>query len=163
MALKRLMKDKISLEKGQHENISAGPVELLKIGRDGKTQKNDDLFNWTAVIIGPEGTPYHGGLFKLKLKFSADYPFKPPTVHFVTKIYHPNIDSNGSICLDILKDQWTPALDVAKLLLSISSLMAEPNPDDPLVPDVANLYKTNRESFNINAAEWTRIYASGGT
>lgn len=105
-------------------------------------------------------SPYQGGIFFLNIHFPSDYPFKPPKVNFTTKIYHCNINAAGAICLDILKDQWSPALTISKVLLSISSLLTDPNPDDPLVPDIAQLYKTDMERHNNNAREWTAKYAT---
>jgi len=109
--------------------------------------------------MGPAESPYAGGVYFLNIHFPADYPFKPPKLQFTTRIYHPNINANGSICLDILKDQWSPALTISKVLLSLSSLLTDPNPDDPLVPEIAQIYKTDREKFVNTAKEWTRKYA----
>ena len=109
--------------------------------------------------MGPTGSPYHGGVFFLSIHFPMDYPFKPPKFHFTTRIFHPNINANGSICLDILKETWSPALTVSKVLLSISSLLTDPNPDDPLVPEIASIFKTDREKYNRMAKEWTSKYA----
>jgi ubiquitin-protein ligase len=121
-------------------------------------------------------SPFQGGLFFLAIHFPTDYPFKPPKVNFTTRIYHPNINSNGSICLDILRDQWSPALTISKgrlliirnggfqltiiVLLSICSMLTDPNPDDPLVPEIAHVYKTNRSKYEETAREWTRKYAT---
>jgi ubiquitin-conjugating enzyme E2 D/E len=80
-------------------------------------------------------------------------------IKFITKVYHPNINSAGGICLDILKDQWSPSLTISKVLLSISSLLSDPNPKDPLVPEIARLYETNKEEFNRIAKEFTQNYA----
>lgn len=146
MALKRLQKEVTEIQKDTPVNCSAGP-------------NNNDLFNWEATIIGPTETPYEGGIFKLKILFPADYPFKPPKITFETPIYHPNINANGGICLDILKDQWSPALNITKVLLSICSLLDEPNPDDPLMPEIAQLFKSNKAEFNRLAREYTIKHA----
>jgi ubiquitin-conjugating enzyme E2 D/E len=120
----------------------------------------DDMYNWEGILFGPPDSPYAGGVYKLNIRFPTDYPFKHPHVQFKTRIYHPNINSAGGICLDILKTQWSPALTIGKVLLSILSLLTDPNPDDPLVPEIARLYKTNRALYDANAREWTLRYAN---
>ena len=110
--------------------------------------------------MGPEGSPYQGGVFFLSIHFPTDYPFKPPKVTFTTKVFHPNINQNGAICLDILKDQWSPALTISRVLLSISSLLTDANADDPLYPEAAALFKSNRAKFDQVAREWTAKFAS---
>uniref|UniRef100_A0A8C4XPM0 Ubiquitin conjugating enzyme E2 D2 n=1 Tax=Falco tinnunculus TaxID=100819 RepID=A0A8C4XPM0_FALTI len=139
-------------------------AELNDLARDPPAQCSagpvgDDMFHWQATIMGPNDSPYQGGVFFLTIHFPTDYPFKPPKVAFTTRIYHPNINSNGSICLDILRSQWSPALTISKVLLSICSLLCDPNPDDPLVPEIARIYKTDREKYNRIAREWTQKYA----
>ena len=109
--------------------------------------------------MGPDESPFAGGVYFLNIHFPTDYPFKPPKINFTTRIYHPNINSNGSICLDILKEQWSPALTISKVLLSISSLLTDPNPDDPLVPAIAQEYKSDKSKYEASAREWTRKYA----
>ncbi|XP_027285574.1 ubiquitin-conjugating enzyme E2 D1 isoform X1 [Cricetulus griseus] len=139
-------KELSDLQRDPPAHCSAGPV-------------GDDLFHWQATIMGPPDSAYQGGVFFLTVHFPTDYPFKPPKIAFTTKIYHPNINSNGSICLDILRSQWSPALTVSKVLLSICSLLCDPNPDDPLVPDIAQIYKSDKEKYNRHAREWTQKYA----
>jgi len=118
----------------------------------------DNIFNWESIIIGPEKTPYENGVFKLSITFNDTYPFKPPKVKFITRIYHPNINKYGSICLDILNKNWSPALTISKLLLSISSLLSDPNPDDPLDVKAAELYIKNKEEFNTMARSFVVRY-----
>ena len=146
-SLKRLQKEFQQFQKDSPENCSAGIV-------------GDNYFEWEATIIGPKDTPYEGGLFQLAVHIPADYPFKPPQCQFRTKIYHPNINGSGQICLDILKSQWAPSLTISKVLLSILALLDQPNPDDPLVPDVARQMKTNMEKYKETARMWTLQYAS---
>lgn len=108
---------------------------------------------------GPKDTPYENGIFKLKIVLPDDYPFKPPTITFVTKIYHPNIAPSGTICIDILKNAWSSALKLSSIILSLSVLLANPNPDDPLVSDIADEYITNKKMFETNAREYTKKYS----
>ncbi|KAK9202244.1 hypothetical protein WN944_017454 [Citrus x changshan-huyou] len=216
MASKRILKELKDLQKDPPTSCSAGPVA-------------EDMFHWQATIMGPPDSPYAGGVFLVSIHFPPDYPFKPPKVAFRTKVFHPNINSNGSICLDILKEQWSPALTISKdeiaaglvlcllklwplsyllhsdlddgcislrpwpmerfdfvsvsnktgecwsmdsvggkggcfisqVLLSICSLLTDPNPDDPLVPEIAHMYKTDKAKYESTARSWTQKYAMG--
>ena len=145
--IKRIKKELEDIQNNPPYNCSAGPID------------DDDLFKWQATIMGPENSPYESGVFYLNIEFPNDYPFKPPKIYFKTKLYHCNVNSSGGICLDILKEQWSPALTLSKILLSICSLMDDPNPNDPLVPEIANLYLTNREQHDKMAKIYTMRYA----
>ncbi|PIA37328.1 hypothetical protein AQUCO_03000135v1 [Aquilegia coerulea] len=146
-ALKRITKELKDLEKDPLTSCSAGPI-------------GEDMFNWQATIIGPTDSPFAGGVFVLSVHFPSEYPFKPPKVTFITKVFHPNVHTNGSICLDILKASWSPALTLSKVLLSISSLLTDPNPDNPLVPEIGDMYKTNKAKYEATARSWTLKYAT---
>ncbi|KAG2443829.1 hypothetical protein HXX76_002172 [Chlamydomonas incerta] len=118
-----------------------------------------------AQVIGPEGTPYAGGVFQLRVTFPDRYPMEPPNVKFVTKVYHPNVSKeDGNICCSVLnmppKGDWKPAHSLRTVLLSIQSLLAEPNPADPLDADAAREMTSHPQLFHSRAAEWTRLYAS---
>jgi len=147
MAAQRIHRELKDARRDPPTNCSAGP-------------ESDDLFHWSATITGPGDSVYEGGVFMLDIRFPTDYPFKPPRVKFRTKIFHPNVNADGGICLDILKDQWSPALTISKVLLSICSLLTDPNPDDPLVPDIAKMYKFKRTQYNARAREWVAKYAT---
>ncbi|KAG6470393.1 ubiquitin-conjugating enzyme E2-17 kDa-like [Zingiber officinale] len=148
MASKRIQKELKDLEMDPPLSCSAGPV-------------GEDMSHWQATIMGPADSPFAGGVFLVNIHFPSDYPFKPPKMKFLTQVYHPNINSNGSICLDILKDEWSPALTISKVLLSLCSLLTDPNPDDPLVLEIARVYKTDRVKYETTARSWTRKYAMG--
>jgi ubiquitin-conjugating enzyme E2 D/E len=147
MAARRIQREIVDLTKDAPDNCSAGP-------------RGENIYLWDGLIVGPTDSPYAGGMFRLEIHFPTDYPFKPPKLVFKTKIYHPNIAPSGAICLDILKDQWSPALTVSKVLLSICSLLTDPNPKDPLVPEIAQEYMQDRETYNETARAWTEKYAA---
>jgi ubiquitin-conjugating enzyme E2 D/E len=147
LLIKRLHNEIADLLKNQIPNCSAGPI-------------GDDVTHWSATIFGPEGTPYFGGVFILDIKFPDEYPFKPPVVYFKTPIYHCNINQSGGICLDILKNNWSPALATSNLLLSICSLLSDPNPNDPLMYEIADLLRKNKDVHDANAREYTLKYAN---
>lgn len=134
------------MQKEPPPNTSAAPID------------ENDLYKWQGIILGPADSVYAGGVFKLSIVFPADYPFKAPRIEFLTKIYHCNI-MNKSLCIDILKSQWSPALTVDKVLISIVSLLMDPNPKDPLNREAAEKYLNDRKEYNRIAAEWTRKYA----
>eukprot|EP01083_Nonionella_stella_P170573 580769_1 len=122
--------------------------------------RSNNIFEWEAYIEGPKDSPFEGGIFHLYINFPQNYPIKPPNVTFKTKIYHCNIkSSNGEICLDVLKDNYSPALTIEKILLSLCALLQEPNPDDPLVADIAKVLLIDKDAHNNTAKEWTRRYA----
>jgi ubiquitin-conjugating enzyme E2 N len=123
------------------------------------TPHDDNLRYFDVTIDGPSQSPYEGGVFKLELFLPDDYPMTPPKVRFLTKIYHPNIDRLGRICLDVLKSNWSPALQIRTILLSIQALLGAPNPDDPLANDVAQAWKENQSQAIATAKEWTQQYA----
>jgi len=120
----------------------------------------NNLRYFNVIISGPSNSPYEGGIFKLELFLPEEYPMAPPKVRFLTKIYHPNIDRLGRICLDILKDKWSPALQIRTVLLSIQALLSAPNPDDPLANDVAEMWKTNEVEALKTAKQWTATHAT---
>ncbi|XP_077311916.1 ubiquitin-conjugating enzyme E2 E3-like [Lithobates pipiens] len=144
---KRIQKELAEITLDPPPNCSAGP-------------KGDNIYEWRSTILGPPGSVYEGGVFFLDITFSSDYPFKPPKVTFRTRIYHCKINSQGVICLDILKDNWSPALTISNVLLSICSLLTDCNPADPLVGSIATQYLTNRAEHDRIARQWTKRYAT---
>ncbi|GBF88649.1 ubiquitin-conjugating enzyme E2 [Raphidocelis subcapitata] len=133
--------------------------ELREIGNDkasGVTVEvvNDNLQRLIGSVPGPKDTPYDGGLFKVDIQLDEQYPFAPPKMRFTTRVWHPNVSSaSGAICLDILKDQWSPALTLKTALLSLQALLSSPQPDDPQDAVVAKQYLSDFETY------WTEAFA----
>jgi len=134
--------------------------------RKGKSEisvrlvEEKDMSHWKGVFKGPEDSPYQGGVFTVDIKFSHKYPFEPPKMKFDTKVWHPNISSqSGAICLDILKNEWSPALTVRTALISIQALLSAPEPDDPQDAEVAAQFKNAYSAFTEKASRWTKLYA----
>ena len=119
-----------------------------------------DISEFNATLIGPEGTPYAGGMYLLHVKYHDNTPFSPPKIEFLTKIFHPNITEEGTISLSILSSDWTPALTMNKTLLSIQSLLADPNPHDPVNAEAGKLYLEDYEQFESIAKQYRNMYCA---
>lgn len=123
-------------------------MALMMCGDPGVSAfpEGDNILSWIGTITGSKDTVYEGMIFKLSLIFTNEYPFKPPKLKFLSSCFHPNVDTSGNICLDILQDKWSSAYDVRTVLLSIQSLLGEPNNESPLNTQAANLW-TNQPEF----------------
>ncbi|KAI9591021.1 ubiquitin-conjugating enzyme/RWD-like protein [Syncephalis fuscata] len=137
-------------------NCHANPVPGLAVD----PVSDETLFHWRGVLRGSSDGPYKNGNFKLDIRFPEDFPFKPPAIKFATRVYHPNIDEEGAICMDLLKpDSWKPATPILDVLAAVATLLEHPNPDDPLEAEIAEQYRSDISKFNKTAKEWTKKYA----
>eukprot|EP00009_Paramoeba_aestuarina_P006525 CAMPEP_0201508888 /NCGR_PEP_ID=MMETSP0161_2-20130828/2090_1 /ASSEMBLY_ACC=CAM_ASM_000251 /TAXON_ID=180227 /ORGANISM="Neoparamoeba aestuarina, Strain SoJaBio B1-5/56/2" /LENGTH=164 /DNA_ID=CAMNT_0047903669 /DNA_START=78 /DNA_END=572 /DNA_ORIENTATION=- len=147
-AFQRLMREYQELACNPPEGITAGPPD------------ESNFFEWDAIVIGPPGTPYEGGAFEAKMTFPQNYPHAPPKMVFSTRMWHPNIYQNGEVCISILhppgedpnhyetpQERWSPAQSVEKILISVMSMLAEPNDESPANIDAAKMWRNNREEF----------------
>ena len=148
MALKRLMQEYKELSRSNTPGIVAGP------------SSDDNILVWDAAILGPTDTYYDGGCFRAELVFPADYPLNPPTMRFVSNIWHPNVYPDGRVCISILHppgndefgyekscERWSPVQSIEKILLSVVSMLAEPNDESPANVDAAKMWRTDKEAF----------------
>jgi ubiquitin-conjugating enzyme E2 A len=139
-ALRRLVRDLKKFEDDPPEGINATPI-------------TDSLMEWEAVIYGPDETIWEGGIFKLKMAFSEEYPNKAPDVRFISKIFHPNVYNDGTICIDILQHHWSPIYDVYAILTSLQSLLCDPNPNSPANSTAAKLFVDNPKEYKRRVIE----------
>ncbi|WP_425929847.1 ubiquitin-conjugating enzyme E2 [Pseudomonas sp. NyZ201] len=146
VALKRINRELQDISKDPPANCSAGPV-------------GDDFYHWQATVMGPRDTPYEGGVFFLDVQFPREYPAKPLKLVFKTRIWHPNIDEDGEIGLEILDENWSPALTLSKVLNSVTALLVDPEPRGALNLEAAAEYQQVRAQFDRTAREWTRTFA----
>ncbi|ORX86403.1 ubiquitin-conjugating enzyme [Anaeromyces robustus] len=148
MATNRIRKEYLQLQKN--------PVHLVSIA-----PREDNLYLWEGTLSGPANSPFEGGLFKIEITFPQEYPFKPPILKVVTKIYHPNVDDDGSICIGILKsDTWKPTIKITQVLEALINLIIEPNPADALRPNIGHEFSTNYNEYVENAKRYVRTYAN---
>lgn len=150
----RLEKELLALQQDRDGQASEGAHDVY-------AEKWDtDICHWKGRIKGPLDTPYEGGVFFLDINIPPDYPYNPPKISFVTKIWHPNVSSQtGAICLDILKHEWSPALSIRTALLSIQAMLGDPVPTDPQDAEVAKMLMENPELFQRTARHWTETFA----
>jgi len=145
---------------------SAAQRRILKEFQEGPTKyctfylTENDIFSWKVIMKGPEGTPYEKGTFLIYFNFPTDYPFKPPRLQFITPIYHCNVNSDGKVCLSILRENWSPALTISKVMQTVKELLETPNPLDALDTVKANVYSDNRERYLALATEHCLQHAS---
>uniref|UniRef100_H2ZE32 E2 ubiquitin-conjugating enzyme n=1 Tax=Ciona savignyi TaxID=51511 RepID=H2ZE32_CIOSA len=139
-ARRRLMRDFKKIQDDPPTGVSGAPTD-------------HNIMVWNALIFGPENTPFEDGTFKLKIEFTEEYPNKPPSVKFVSTMFHPNVYADGGICLDILQNRWSPTYDVSSILTSIQSLLDEPNPNSPANNQAAQLYTDNRREYERKVAK----------
>ncbi|KAI3659673.1 hypothetical protein MP638_006456 [Amoeboaphelidium occidentale] len=149
----------------EYRQITKDPPEGILAG----PKDENDFFTWEAVIAGPTSTPYEHGVFQAIIKFPLDYPLSPPSLQFTTGIYHPNVYPDGKVCISILhppgedpnmyessSERWSPVQSVEKILLSIVSMLAEPNDESPANVDAAKVYREDRSKFTQLVKESVR-------
>jgi ubiquitin-protein ligase len=110
------------------------------------TMKDDNILDLEVSFLGPKESPYEEIISVISITLSKEYPIKAPTMVFKNTIYHPNISNSGVICIDILKNKWTPIYTLQLTLMSIISLLNDPNPDSPLNGIAAKGYKDSLKS-----------------
>ena len=158
---KKLMIDKISLPENTEKRIIKEYKDILESGIEGFQIFGLIEQSIFGILEGPPDTIYENGFFLFMIKYTNDYPFKPPKFYFQTKIFHPNIDELGNVSVDILQyDNWNPLLSLGKIILSVQSLLDDPNPDIFVNENAAKLYKENKTEYENTVRKYTSEYAN---
>ncbi|KAI9659773.1 MAG: Ubiquitin-conjugating enzyme E2 7 [Trizodia sp. TS-e1964] len=157
LATRRLTREYKALTTDSPDGITAGPVD------------ESDYFVWEALIQGPDGTPFEGGVFPATLTFPKDYPINPPTMKFNPPLFHPNVYASGLVCISILhapgpdpnhyekaEERWSPIQSVEKVLLSVMSMLAEPNDESPANVEAAKMWRDHRPLYEERVREEVR-------
>ncbi|KAJ3223817.1 hypothetical protein HK099_000647 [Clydaea vesicula] len=135
-------------------DFNKSPITGIEI-----TPEENNLYKWKVTLTAPNNSLYKGAVFKVNVEFSTDFPFKPPKVVFGTKIYHPNVDDDGSICVGILKNEmWKPSTKITEVFYALLDLLENPNPDDPLQTSIAEQYRNDPATFSKNVKEYIKKY-----
>ncbi|GAB7339469.1 hypothetical protein MBLNU457_6094t1 [Dothideomycetes sp. NU457] len=140
------------------DQASNNPVEGTKVTLPDES----NVFLWEVMLDAPSDSLYAGGKYKLEVALPKEYPFKPPTVNFKTKIWHPNVsnDDKGSMCLGMLRsDEWKPPNKIADVLKLVRTIMSSPQPDDAVEASIADQYKNKKAEFDAQAKDWVKKYA----
>mmetsp|Transcript_35261 Transcript_35261/g.99407 ORF Transcript_35261/g.99407 Transcript_35261/m.99407 type:complete len:153 (-) Transcript_35261:37-495(-) len=140
----------------EYNKFTKEPPEWAKVSIPNES----NMLQWKATMTGPEGTPYENGIFVLDIKIPQEYPFKPPDITFVTKVFHPNIDpEKGLFCETVLRERWSPQLTIHDVLVTLRNLLSDPNLDSPLNSKAGQEYRSSKAKFEKTAREWTKKYA----
>ncbi|KAI0048565.1 ubiquitin-conjugating enzyme [Auriscalpium vulgare] len=137
------------------KDITDNPIDGVAI-----EVADDNVLHWKCIVKAASDSPYKNGKFHFKLELPSDFPFKPPTVTFTTKIYHPGVNEEGHICVAILRDEWKPSIKLSTVLAVIQEKVNNPIPEDPFMPDIAAQLKDDKTAFLATAKEWTKKYAT---
>jgi len=142
------------LFKQERASLEKDPLEFCEV----INVSDDDIYTWQVSVAGPPSTPYAGGKFLLKIKFPAQYPFKPPTITFDTKIFHPSV-KNGEICNAVISEGWGPTLNVKHCMTTIYTMLQTPDSDHPLDEECAQMLREKPKDFEKQARKYTKKYA----
>jgi ubiquitin-conjugating enzyme E2 G1 len=150
----------------QFIELSRNPPDGVSVGLG----EDENIFNWDLLIVGPPETLYEGGFFNAKLQFPADFPNNPPVMTFRTPIWHPNVYEDGTVCISILHppgvdqynqmessaERWRPILGVESIVISVISMLSDPNDESPANIDAAVMWRNDRAGFKRRVREFVR-------